>query len=324
MTATVYFATNRVLTGPAEKWQSYASGIVSPSDPTAMTYGTAFVEDANLTADTTGAIDSIQNISKGGFDAATTSDLSAPGRNLLIFIHGFDNSFENALTRAAFNQQWFMQSGVPAASTTVVAFSWPSLGKLLSFPVPWSDYLHDQTMAGQSDAHLMSFFTTLRPILTAARASGVRTFLLAHSMGNWALQAGVESWFAHGNGATPLFDEVILAAADERYDSFGFPMPGRLSGLHLLTKRTSIYFSQSDAVLQLSMTVNLGAQRLGQQGPQHRSDPALFPPASYRMIDCTNFKDYDVDFASSHQYYRRSPKVRADIASVMDGAAPMV
>ena len=108
MPTTVYFATNRALTGPAEQWQSYSGGIVSPSDPTALTYGTAFVEDANLTADTTGAINSIQDVSKGGFASDPATDLSSPGRNLLVFVHGFDNSFEDALTRAAFNQQWFM------------------------------------------------------------------------------------------------------------------------------------------------------------------------------------------------------------------------
>jgi esterase/lipase superfamily enzyme len=237
-----------------------------------------------------------------------------------VFIHGFDNSFENALTRAAFNQQWLAQSGIDGASTTVIAFSWPSLGKLLSFPVPWEDYQHDQTMAGQSGAHLMSFLSTLRPILAAARASGSRIILLAHSMGNWALQAAVESWFSHGHVPTPLFDEVILAAADERYDSFGFPFPGRLSGLRQLTRRTSFYFSRSDAVLQLSMTVNLGAQRLGQEGPQHRTDTVLFPADRYRMVDCGGFTDYDINFASSHQYYRRSPGVRADIAAIVAGA----
>ena len=68
-------------------------------------------------------------------------------------------------------------------------------------------------------------------------------------MGNWALQAAVESWFTHGNGDALLFDEVFLAAADDRYDSFDFPEPGRLSALHRLATRISIYFSAVDAVL---------------------------------------------------------------------------
>jgi esterase/lipase superfamily enzyme len=317
MAVTVYFATNRAANGPREDYKSYGSSIVSPTDPTAITYGTAFVNDANLTADTVGAITAIQDISMGQFSAQAVADLSDPGRNLLIFIHGFDNSFENALTRAAFNQQWFLKSGVPAANMTVIAFSWPSLGELLSFPIPWEDYLTDQTSAGQSGAHIMSFFSRLEPILTKVRASGRLSFLLAHSMGNWALSAGVESWFMHGNGAARLFDQAFLAAADERYDSFSFPPPGRLSDLKQLANHISILFSTADAVLALSMAINLGAKRLGQEGPHDRFDQTVFPPATYQMVDCSSFDDYDRDFQGSHQYYRRSPLARAAITGSM-------
>ena len=316
MAVTVYFATNRQVTTPTD-YKSYGTSIVQPTQPQEITYGTAFVEDAGLTADTVGAIKSIQDISKGGFSSQAVADLSNPGRNLLIFLHGFDNSFEDAITRAAFNQQWFLKSGVAGANTTVVAFSWPSLGKLISVPILQEDYFHDQMMAGQSGAHIMSFFANLEPITKSARTKGQRSILLAHSMGNWALQAGVESWFAHGNGAANLFDEAVLAAADERYDSFSFPAPGRLSDLKQLAKRISIYFSTADAVLCLSMFLNLGAQRIGQRGPHDRLDASLFPPGTYRMVDCSDFDDYNRDFQGSHQYYRRSPKARADIASVM-------
>jgi esterase/lipase superfamily enzyme len=317
MATTVYFATNRVVSGSTTDYRNYGNEIVSPTDPTQITYGTAFLNDASLTADTVGAITSIQDVSKGGFSSAAVGDLSNPGRNLLIFIHGFANSFENALTRAAFNQQWFAGSGVPAANTSVIAFSWPSLGKLISFPIPWGDYFHDQTRAGQSGAHLMTFFANLEPIILSARKTGSRSFLLVHSMGNFALQAGVESWMTHGNGAADLFDETFLAAADERYDSFSFPPPGRLSGLKLLTKRTSILFSTEDEVLDLSETLNLGAQRMGQKGPKGRTNTTLFPPAQFRMIDCSSFDDYNRNFQGSHQYYRRSPKARAKIVRMM-------
>jgi esterase/lipase superfamily enzyme len=319
MPTTVYFATNRRLNGPAENWRSYGTSIVSPSDPAAVTYATAFVDNADLTADKTGLIESIQNVRSGSFSPQVLADLSEPGRNLLVFIHGFDNSFENALTRAAFNREWFARSGVEAADTTVIAFSWPSLGKLLSLPLPWEDYRRDQIMAGQSGLHIMSFFANLEPIVRHARSMGNRTFLLAHSMGNWALQAAVESWFSHGNGDAFLFDEAILAAADERYDTFEFPPPGRLSNLHRLAKRIAICFSTADAVLALSVAINLGARRLGQEGPHHRFDTNRFPPSEYLMVDCSEFRDYRFGFASSHQYYRRSPGVRAEIAQVMAG-----
>src|SRR2546422_9997069 len=108
----------------------------------------------------------------------------------------------------------------------------------------------------------MSFFANLLPLVEQARSNGSRVFLLAHSMGNWALQAAVESWFTHGNGDAFLFDEIVLAAADEVYNSFEYVPTGRLSALARLGRRISIYSSEEDAVLKLSMAVNLGAKRL--------------------------------------------------------------
>ena len=317
MTTTVYFATNRIVNHPADWHGSYTFGVVSPDNPLQVTYGTAFVDSAGLTADKTGAIKSIQDLQKGSFSQTAFDDLADGGRNILVFIHGFANSFENAITRAAFNQQWLEKSGVAAASTTVVAFSWPSLGKLIGIPFPDLAYRGDQTKAGQSGLHLMSFFANLLPLIDAARAKGNRVFLLAHSMGNWALQAGVESWFVHGNGDADLFDEAFLAAADEVYNTFEFAPDGRLSALSRLARRISIYSSERDDVLKLSMAVNLGAKRLGQDGPHDRANAARFPATAYRMVDCSGFQDYSVDLASSHQYYRRSPTVRTNIANTM-------
>lgn len=73
-----------------------------------------------------------------------------------------------------------------------------------------------------------------------------------------------------------------MAAPDGRYDSFDFPEPGRLSSLHRLAERTSIYFSAADAVLALSMSINLGAKCLGQDGPHDRFNTSKFPPVHYR------------------------------------------
>jgi len=83
-----------------------------------------------------------------------------------------------------------------------------------------------------------------------------------------------------------------------------------------LAKRISIYSSQRDEVLKLSSAVNL-ARRLGQNGPANGTNATLFPPDKYLMVDCSNANDYAFDVASSHQYYRRSSQVRADIAKTM-------
>jgi len=89
--------------------------------------------------------------------------------DLLVFVHGFDNTFSDALTRAAFNREWLAASGLVGTDTTVIAFSWPSLGQVVSFPVPEADYKADKNMARNSGAALMTFFANLSPILTAAR-----------------------------------------------------------------------------------------------------------------------------------------------------------
>lgn len=211
-------------------------------------------------------------------------------------------------------------SGVSAADTTIVAFSWPSLGQVIAAPphlLP-NDYLRDQSQAGRSGFHMASFFANLQPVLTQVRAQGRRVFLLVHSMGAFALQAAVESWFNHSKPATRLFDEVFLAAADERFDSFVMPMGARLSRLVDLAPRISIYYSVRDIALYLSFAVNL-TPRLGHEGPVHKTDAAIYPPARYRILDCAEVGDYDLFNPpdASHQYYRRSRKVRADIAAAM-------
>lgn len=316
MPTTVYFASNRVLTGAAEAVASYGPNIQPPSASDGITYGTAFVDGIDLAADKQGSIVSIQNTGKGSFAANVTGDLSSAGRNLFVFIHGFDNTFEDAITRAAFNREFLAASGMAGADTTVLAFSWPSLGQIVSFPVLDRDYRHDQNMARLSGVHLMTFLANLEPLLRAARANGNRTYLLAHSMGNLALQSAVENWFLHRNGNAALFDAALLAAGDCGFDAFTQPNLAGLAGLSLLSPRIAVYYSSEDDVLKLSRVVN-GLQRLGQDGPNHRTDATAFPPAVYRMFDASGVNDFNHDFLTSHQYYRLSPTVRAQVAADM-------
>ncbi len=255
MPTTVFFASNRILTGDPAVVASYGPNIQPPSVSTDIMYGTAFVDGVDINANQQGSITSIQDTNKGAFAANVAGDLSDAGRNLLVFIHGFDNTFEDGITRAAFNREFLAASGKPGTDTTVLAFSWPSLGKIVSFPVLDADYRHDQKMATLSGVHLMSFFAQIEPLLRVARANGCRTYLLAHSMGNLALENAVENWFLHGNGNAELFNVSILAAGDCDFDAFAQPHLTGLNGLSLLTSRVSIYYSGEDEVLDLSRTI---------------------------------------------------------------------
>lgn len=317
MPTTVYFATNRVVTDSSDAVNGYKNSMVAPTMPQTITYGTAFVDGVDVAAGEAGTISQIVDVNQGGFSPQAIGDLSNAGRNLLVFVHGFDNSFTDAITRAAFNREFLSGSGNAASEFSVVAFSWPSLGDTIGFPVPQAAYLTDQHMARNSGLALMSFLANLEPILTAARANGRRCVLLAHSMGHIALQSAVENWFLNGNGDARMFDVAILAAGDCGYDAFNQPNLAGLGGLDRLAGRVAILYSHQDQVLHLSMVLNLGAKRLGQDGPHNRADSTAFPTATYQMVDCSGLADYDVSFQSSHQYYRLSPGARAIIAGIV-------
>jgi esterase/lipase superfamily enzyme len=316
---TVYFATNRKVTNDQDAVNGYPAMMVPPLDPTQITYGTATVNGVNVATNAQGVVSAITDVSRGRFSQQAIDTLSNASNDLLVFVHGFDNTFSDAMTRAAFNREWLAASGLARTDTTVIAFSWPSRGKLVSFPVLQADYKADQAMARNSGAGLMSFFANLSPILNVARSRGRRATLLAHSMGNLALEAALENWFLNGNGDDMIFNLAVLAAADCRYDTFDQPDTAGMTGLTHLAEHVSICFSNFDQVLQLSMVVNLGAKRLGQDGPHNRADTNEFPITHYTMNNCSTFRDYSFDFMTSHQYYRMSPTVRTIIATQMAG-----
>jgi esterase/lipase superfamily enzyme len=105
MRTTVYFATNRPVAGEGLQVSDYGDQIVSPSDSSQVTYATAFVDGTELTTDTSGHIAGLQDVSRGNFSAAAMGDLGQTKRNIFVFLHGFDNSFEDAIARAAYNRE---------------------------------------------------------------------------------------------------------------------------------------------------------------------------------------------------------------------------
>ena len=318
----VYFATNRQK--DATKPGGFGAGMVG-LEPDEVLYAVANVEGTVLADETSGRITGVGDETGGDFATAVENEIVASGKNLLVFVHGFANSFEDAIKRAAFNADWFRASSVAAADTTVIAFTWPSLGAVIAAPPHFlaDDYLADQAQAGKSGFHL-AYFLNYVDNLRARLARDTKVFLLAHSMGNYALQGAVQWWFDHRGSADPMFDEVILAAADEVSDTFERPGGARLSNLPKLSKRISIYSSRKDVAMYLSAAVNLDT-RLGFDGPDDKRDRTLYPADKFRIIDTTEVADFDPVNPpdATHQYYRRSKIVRADIAQTFAGNPPI-
>lgn len=319
---TVYFATNR---RPDPNAPSGFGAEIVANDEAKVTYAVADVTGIALPDENSGTIASIADKSAGMFSDAASQAIIGGGKNLLIFIHGFANSFEDAIKRAAFNREWFAAEGDTAGDTTVIAFTWPSAGELIAAPpnFPTEAYLADQTQAGKSGFHLAHFLYVLDQLRLRYKQANPqgRVFLLAHSMGNYALQAGVQFWYDARQANDLMFDEAFLAAADEVADSFTRPNGGRLSNLPNLARRISIYYSHRDVAMFFSTAIN-GNARLGYDGPDDKHNTTKYPTGKFRDVSCTNVADYDWNNPpdASHQYYRRSPMARADFVKIMGGA----
>lgn len=301
---TVYFATNRAADPGCPGGYGAALSPVT-------TYAVADVEGIDLANADAGKIASISDVNEGDgeWNGGTLDAILAAGKPLLVFIHGFDNSFKDALARAAYLAEMYKARGT---DVTMLAFTWPSAGKLLDLSLnPADAYLQDQGRAAGSARAIAEFFGLLEGIRSIPN-TGLSMTLLCHSMGNYALAEALNAYAPSKEEL--LFDAVILAAADERFDSFSLPDGSRLGHLADIAARTTVYHASCDAALGISHIVN-GIDRLGRVGP-----PGSFNHPAIRVVDCSAVdQDPLFDPDKSHQYYRWQADVEADAAAVILG-----
>jgi esterase/lipase superfamily enzyme len=163
-------------------------------------------------------------------------------RNILVFIHGFNTSFEDAAVRAAQIAADLNFDG------SVVLFSWPSAASVTS-------YVRDQQAARNAGFHLLRL---LRGTLVAARPDHLE--LLVHSMGSEALAKALI--LAPATDSLPRFDQVVFAAPDLDRRVFAREI---LPKLDARATRVTLYASNDDDALRASRAVN-GVWRLGLGG----------------------------------------------------------
>jgi esterase/lipase superfamily enzyme len=213
--------------------------------------------------------------------------------DLVIFIHGFNVTFEEAARRTAQIAFDYGFQGVP------MMFSWPSDGKLLSYP-------SDREDVTWSITHIEQFFND---VLTKTRAK--RVHLIAHSMGNQGLIGALNTMaLRRGRNETPLFENIILAAPD--FDAQLFQQqiaPNSIS----LARRWTLYTSKKDAALNISSSVN-SAWRLG-----------LSPVTIVSGMDIIDASEIEVtpwSVPQFHSYYASKQTVVDDIIATLKGVVP--
>ncbi len=248
----------------------------------------------------------------GDFSAAAKQQILNGPPHLVVSLHGFQYLFWEAIARADYVSRWFAE-GQFANANTMIAFSWPSAGQL-------SQYDRDWKYSTGSGPALAQTLTILRPTIDAFRAhhgDAARVTLLAHSMGNHMLDAGLANMTP---SAPPTYNRIILAAADEsRYE---LADGANLAKARTLADRVYVYYNNQDMALAISeLAFHDFIVRLGVDGPPNKDDfkggNVTFMNASAAGAG-TKANAYD---SEGHQYYRMIQEVRNDICAVMRGMA---
>ena len=163
-------------------------------------------------------------------------------RDLLVFVHGFNVSFEDAAVRAAQVAADLNFDG------SVLLFSWPSAAALTA-------YVRDQQSARNAGFQLLRLLTN-----HALAANPDHVDLLGHSMGVEVI--GKALTLTAPGDSLPRLDQVILAAPDVDARVFRREIFPRLIA-H--ARHVTMYASSDDDALRASRVVN-GAGRLGLGG----------------------------------------------------------
>jgi esterase/lipase superfamily enzyme len=182
-------------------------------------------------------VDSNRFVQRIAADLATTRS-----RDLLVFVHGFNSSFEDAAVRAA---QLAADLNFDGA---VVLFSWPSAASVTS-------YIRDEQAARNAGFHLLR---VLRG--HAAAAAPDRIHLLGHSMGSEVIAKAL-ALVAAGD-SLPRLAQVVFAAPDVDARVFRREILPRLQPR---ATRITLYASDDDDALRASRSLN-GVWRLGLGG----------------------------------------------------------
>ena len=165
------------------------------------------------------------------FSNLATHIQNSSDRKALLFVHGYNITFEDAARRTAQMSYDLEFDGVP------VFYSWPSQGTFAGYPV-------DETNIEWSQTNLQSF---LADFVERTRAENI--YLIAHSMGNRALTRAFSLLVAEIPTLRQRFKEIILAAPDIDAQVFKRDIAPRIVGD---TPAVTLYASSEDKALLAS------------------------------------------------------------------------
>ena len=300
VSATVYYATNRRWQGASATSGQYGAeasdnvewGTTTVSLPSNRQPGEAPLPHRwtfNPAADRSARAALAQVTRVGDIDQARSlldRDVkNASTKSLLLIVHGFWTTFEDAAIRAA---QTAHDIGFPGL---VMMYSWPSQGTL-------TGYWRDEEMVQLSSA---AFDETLQLI---AHLGVTDLYLIANSMGARLVGQVLADRVVTGKSSGPL-RELLFAAADVNADLFRTQIAPKM--LKLSGTRLTIYSSSRDIALQTSKVIHKSA-RVGE------TDAGVFTHVGMETIDAS--RTASIWRAFGHSYVSDSPRVLRDFGEL--------
>ncbi len=174
------------------------------------------------------------------------SEIKKSQRTPLIFVHGFNVRYQEAVLRAAQIAYDLKYQG------PVILFTWPA-GAPDGFV---KEKLMNETYAN-NNANARASIEAFKNFLLSLQKNDIKINLLVHSMGHQVALPALKK-LAESNPKKPLIDQLILNAPD-----FAIPEFRAISAnIKKISDRTTLYCSEHDKAMLASKTFN-GGERLG-------------------------------------------------------------
>jgi esterase/lipase superfamily enzyme len=210
-------------------------------------------------------------------------------RAALVFIHGFNVSFEAAAIQAA-------QIGFDLQVPGIMAFySWPSMGKLAGYPA-------DEATIDPSGKYIKEF------LLNLAQNNDIdKVHIIAHSMGNRGLLRAMELILNDVRDTSGIpFGQIFLAAPDVDPETF----KDVSTAYQKLAERTTLYVSDRDKALAASGIIH------------NRDRVGFFPPIKiFEGIDTVEVSNIDLTWLG-HGYISDAREVLTDMHQLLMNNQP--
>lgn len=212
------------------------------------------------------------------------------GSDVLIYVHGFKQTFETAALDAA-----NLADGIRFRGQTMV-FSWPSKAGLF-------DYAYDRESAMWSRD---DFERVLRSIVTTPSTG--RVHIVAHSMGTMLTLESLRQLYArYGDTVADKIGAVVFASPDIDMDVFS----SAINRIGPLARKITVVTATNDRALALSGRIAGGMTRVG------AAEKAAIEGFGVRVIDASE-AGWGV---INHDLFLSNAEVRRVIRRSIDTAA---